>query len=238
MHFVRQSLHIVLDAFYRFNRDDGWAIASHIALSILMSVFPFLIVVTAIAGLIGSVNLANEVARLLFAAWPQEVAGPLATEIHHVLTTPHSGLVTIGAVFAVYFSSSGVESLRIGLNRAYGLREQRSFWLLRLESIGFVLLSAIALLVLAFLVVLGPLLFKAAAAHLPWLPPLQHNYDFARFAIGGAVLAVALIILHMWLPAGRRSFGTVWPGILATLVLWLICGFTFGHYLAELPTPT
>jgi len=233
VHFVRQSLHIVLDAFYRFNRDDGWAIASHIALSILMSVFPFLIVVTAIAGLIGSVNLANEVARLLFAAWPQEVAGPLATEIHHVLTTPHSGLVTIGAVFAVYFSSSGVESLRIGLNRAYGLREQRSFWLLRLESIGFVLLSAIALLVLAFLVVLGPLLFKAAAAHLPWLPPLQHNYDFARFAIGGAVLAVALIILHMWLPAGRRSFGTVWPGILATLVLWLICGFTFGHYLAE-----
>ena len=233
VHFVRQSLHIVLDAFYRFNRDDGWAIASHIALSILMSVFPFLIVVTAIAGLIGSVNLANEVARLLFAAWPQEVAGPLATEIHHVLTTPHSGLVTIGAVFAVYFSSSGVESLRIGLNRAYGLREQRTFWLLRLESIGFVLLSAIALLVLAFLVVLGPLLFKAAAAHLPWLPPLQHNYDFARFAIGGAVLAVALIILHMWLPAGRRSFGTVWPGILATLLLWLICGFTFGHYLAE-----
>ena len=127
MHFVRHSFRILLDAFYRFNRDDGWAIASHIALSILMSVFPFLIVVTAIAGFIGSVDLANEVARLLFAAWPQEVAAPLATEIHHVLTTSHSGLVTVGAVFAVYFSSSGVESLRIGLNRAYGLRERRSF---------------------------------------------------------------------------------------------------------------
>ena len=25
----------------------------------------------------------------------------------------------------------------------------------------------------------------------------------------------------------------MWPGILATIVLWLICGFTFGHYLAE-----
>jgi membrane protein len=233
VHWIRRSLHIVLDAFYRFNQDDGWAIASHIALSILMSVFPFLIVVTAIAGFIGSANLADEVARLLFAAWPHEVAGPLANEIHHVLTTSHGGLVTVGAVFAVYFSSSGVESLRIGLNRAYGLREQRSFWVLRLESIGFVLLSAIALLALAFLVVLGPLLFRAAVAQLPGLAPLQKNYDFARFAIGGGVLAVALIILHMWLPAGRRSFATVWPGILATLVLWLICGFTFGHYLAE-----
>jgi membrane protein len=47
VHIIRESLHILLDASYRFNRDDGWAIASHIALSILMSVFPFLIVVTA-----------------------------------------------------------------------------------------------------------------------------------------------------------------------------------------------
>jgi uncharacterized BrkB/YihY/UPF0761 family membrane protein len=106
VHIIRQSLLVVLDAFYRFDRDDRWAIASHIALSILMSVFPFLIVVTAIAAFIGSVNPANEVARLLFAAWPDELAGPLATEIHHVLTTPHGGLVTIGGVFALYFSSS------------------------------------------------------------------------------------------------------------------------------------
>jgi membrane protein len=233
VHIIRQSLHILLDAFYRFNRDDGWAIASHIALSILMSVFPFIIVVTVIAGFIGSVNLANEVARLLFAAWPQEVAGPIATEIHHVLTTSHVGLVKISAVFAVYFSSSGVESLRIGLNRAYGLREQRSFWVLRLESIGFVMLSAIALLVLAFLIVLGPLLFKAAAAYVPALAPLESHYDFARFGVSAVVLAVSLFILHMWLPAGRRGFGRVWPGILATMVLWLICSFIFSHYLAE-----
>jgi hypothetical protein len=179
VHIVRQSLHVLLDAFYRFNRDDGWAIASRIALSILMSVFPFLIVVTAIAGSIGSVNLANEVARLLLEAWPDEVAGPLATEIHHALTTPHGGLVTIGGVFALYFSSSGIESLRIGLNSAYELREWRSFWVLRLESIGFVLL-AIALVMLAFLIVLGPLLFKAAAAYVAALAPLE-SHDFARF---------------------------------------------------------
>jgi membrane protein len=232
VHITRQSVHILLDAFYRFNRDDGWAIASHIALSILMSVFPFIIVVTAIAGFIGFVDLANEVARLLFAAWPPEVAGPLVTEIHRVLTTSHSGLVTIGAIFAVYFSSSGIESLRIGLNRAYGLRERRSFWVLRLESIGFVLLSAIAMLVVAFLVVLGPLLFKAAAAYVPALALLE-SHDFARYGISSVVLAVSLFILHMWLPAGRRGFGTVWPGIVATIVLWLICSFTFGHYLAE-----
>jgi membrane protein len=230
---IRLIFHVVIEAFWRFNRDDGWAIASHIALSILMAVFPFLIVVTALAGFAGSTNLADEVARLRFAAWPQQVASPIASEIHNVLTTTRGGVLTLGAVFAVYFASSGVESLRIGLNRAYGLREERGWWLLRLESIGYVLVSALALLVLAFLVVLGPLIFKAAAKYAPWLEPLEAHYDIARFGIGGGVLAVALFILHMWLPAGRRGLGKVWPGIAATLVLWLACGFAFGHYLAD-----
>ena len=38
--------------------------------------------------------------------------------------------------------------------------EERSWWVLRLESIGYVLVSAMALLVLAFVVVLGPLIFQ------------------------------------------------------------------------------
>ena len=233
MDTIRLCYRVALDAFYRFNRDDGWAIASHISLSILMAVFPFLIVVTAIAGFIGSANLADEVARLIFAAWPRQVAGPIASEIHNVLTTTRGGVLTLGAVFAVYFASSGVESLRIGLNRAYGLYEERSWWLLRLESIGYVLVSAFALLALAFLVVLGPLLFKTAAKYMPWIAPMESHFDFARFAASAFVLAVALFILHMWLPAGRRSLDKVWPGIAATMALWLACGFTFGHYLAD-----
>ncbi|HUZ32992.1 MAG TPA: YihY/virulence factor BrkB family protein [Xanthobacteraceae bacterium] len=224
---------VIVDAFLRFNRDDGWAIASHISLSILMAMFPFLIVVTAIAGFIGSTNLADEVARLMFAAWPRQVAAPIATEIHNVLTTTRGGVLTFGAVFAVYFASSGVESLRIGLNRAYGLREERSWWLLRLESIGYVLISAFALLALAFLVVLGPLIFRTAVHYAPWIEPLQSHFDFARFGGSVLVLAVALFILHMWLPAGRRGLSKVWPGIAATMALWLACGFTFGHYLAD-----
>jgi membrane protein len=230
---IRLCFRIAIDAFYRFNADDGWAIASHIALSVLMSMFPFLILVTAIAGFIGSKNLADEVAQLIIAAWPQEVSGGIAGEIHSVLTTARGDILTVGALFAIYFSSSGVESLRIGLNRAYGLIEKRPWWLLRVESIGYVIVSAVGLLALAFLVVLGPFMFRAALAYAPWLEPLERHYDIGRFSVAAFLLAVALMILHMWLPAGRRQIEDVWPGILATLILWLACGFVFGQYLAD-----
>ncbi len=141
-------------------------------------------------------------------------------------------------MFALYFSSSGVESLRIGLNRAYGLTEPRPWWLLRLELIGYVLVGALGLLALAFLVVLGPLLVPRGAGPCAWLTPLESHYNVGRFGVATFVLTVALMILHMWLPAGRRPFERVWPGISRRLVLWLACGFTFGRYCRTFPTLT
>jgi membrane protein len=230
---IVRYIRVPVDAFRRFNADDGWAIASHIALSILMAMFPFLILVTALAGFIGSRNLADEVAQLVVAAWPREVSTPIAAQIHSVLTTARGDVLTLGAVFALYFSSSGVESLRIGLNRAYGLAETRPWLLLRLESIVYVLLSAVSLLVLAFFVVLGPLVFRTATSYAPWLGPLGGHDNANRLVFAALVIAIALFILHVFLPAGRRRLRDVWPGIAATLVLWLACGFLFGRYLAR-----
>ena len=153
--------------------------------------------------------------------------------MHNVLTTARGDMLTLGAVFALYFSSSGIESLRIGLNRAYGLNEQRPWWLLRLELIGYVLVGAMGLLSLAFLVVLGPLVFRAALAYMRLARAAGEPLRRRALRVCGFVLTVALMILHMWLPAGRRRIEDVWPGIVATLALWLACGFVFGRYLSD-----
>lgn len=234
MRIFRTSLRIAYDAFRHFLADDGWAIASHIALSTLMAMFPFLIVVTALAGFFfGSRQLADEAARILLEAWPREVAGPIALDVAGVLTDTRGGVLTFGVLFAVYFASSGVESLRIGLNRAYDMKEPRSVWLLRLESIGYVLVAAVAILAFSFLVVLAPLIWGKLVTFVPTLEPLGSLFNFTRYAVAIVVLVVALLIVHAWLPAGRRSFAEIAPGIIATLVLWLVAGTAFGRYLAN-----
>ena len=224
----------VVEAFWRLNANDGWATASHIALSALMALFPFLIVVTALAGFVfGSNELADEVAGLLLQFWPKEVADPLAGEIRRVLTTWRGDVLTIGVAFALYFASSGIESLRIGLNRAYGVSEARNWIVLRIESIGYVLVAALALLALALLIVLGPLIFATALKYARWLERIEHLFDLARYVTATVVLVVALVLVHKWLPAGRRRLGEIAPGIAVTLVLWLIAGTAFGRYLRE-----
>ena len=234
MHTLQTCYRVTIDAYYKFLADDGWAIASHIALSALMALFPFLILVTALAGfLFGSTQLADEVATIVLQMWPTEVASPIASEIRRVLLGARSDLLTIGVALAIYFASSGIESLRIGLNRAYGVSESRSWWILRLESIGYVLIAAVGLLVLSFLVVLAPLIFASAVRYVPLLEPLWFMFNFLRIAVASIVLIVALVIVHKWLPAGQRQLLIITPGIVVTLLLWLLAGELFGDYLAR-----
>ncbi|MFL5106679.1 MAG: YihY/virulence factor BrkB family protein [Xanthobacteraceae bacterium] len=233
MGFLRRNFQCAIAAFQNFLADDGWAIASHIALSALMSIFPFFLVLTAIAGMVGSKDLADEAARILLEAWPEEVSAPIATEIHAVLTGAHGQVLTVGVLLALYFASSGIESLRIGLNRAYSMIDARPIWLLRLESIGYVIVAAVALLALSFLVVLAPVIWRTALRYVPALEPLSDIITLTRFVVATVLLIVALILVHLWLPAGRRKFKEILPGILVTLILWLATGILFGRYLSD-----
>ncbi len=223
-----------MDAFYTFLADDGWAIASHIALSTLMALFPFLIVLTSLAAFFGSKELADQAASLMLQVWPMQVADAISGEVHDVLTTTRGDALTIGVVLAIYFASNGVESLRVALNRAYAVVEPRRWYWLRLELIGYTLIAAFTSLAMAFFIVLGPLMLEAARRHIPLIVETnEHFVNVTRYSVTIAALVIALFVLHAWLPAGRRSFLQILPGIVFTVIGSLVSGIVFGQYLAR-----
>ena len=224
---------ILWSAAEKFLADDGWAIASYIGLTLLMSLFPFLIFVAAVAGFFGSAELAKEAADLVFAEWPEVVARPIAEQVSNVLTAPRGGLLTLGAVLSSYFASSAIEALRVGLNRAYGLVERRPWWLLRLQSLGLVLVGSVALLALAFLVVLGPLIVDSLAAYLPWVAAARELLTFARLGVAAFMLATSLFLAHLILPAHQPRIVDLLPGVALTFIASLAFGEAFGMYLSE-----
>ncbi|MEH2510767.1 membrane protein [Nitrobacteraceae bacterium AZCC 1564] len=229
---LRYAFNVALDAFYKFLADDGWAIASHIALSALMALFPFLIVITSLAGFFGSKELADAAVELMLETWPPQVADALSGEIHNVLTTSHGGVLTIGVVLALYFASNGVESLRVALNRSYAVTETRSWYWLRLESIGYTIIAAVSALAMAFLIVLGPLILATARRYIPLrIEPNESLFTILRYGLAIASLIVALIVLHKWLPAGTRKMREIMPGIVVTMIASLVSGVVFGKYL-------
>jgi membrane protein len=229
--FAGPFLLALMRALNRFNRDDGWAIASHVAMSGIMALFPFLIFATSLAAFFNLGDFPDQAVTLIFDSLPDAVAAPLANQLNTVLTIPRGDILTLGAATALIFASNGVEALRLGLNRAYKGEERRNFLLLRLHSIGFVILGAVMIATVTFLVILMPLALDLARKHAPLVYEQIERIDYWRLMVSAGILVAALIASHLWLPAGRRSFREIAPGALFTVLCWLAAAIAFSAYL-------
>lgn len=229
---LRLGWKVCFDAYWHFTEDDGWAMASHVALSCLLALFPFLIFGTALASFLGADQFSDTAVHLIFDTWPQVIAEPLAAQVQQVLTVPRGGLLTVSVLAAAYFASNGVEALRISLNRAYRVSETRPWYLTRLLSLFYVLIAVVILAGISTVLVAIPVAIAFADKQFPWLVEVLDTAS--SWGLYGAifVLTAGLFVAHMWLPAGRRKMLDVLPGVVLTLIFWVAGALLFGSYLA------
>lgn len=227
---------IVIDATRHLVADDGLALAGNIAFCMILALFPFLILVTALAGFFGNQQLAETVINYLLSVAPREIAGPLSPEIHSLLTVPRSDILTIGAVLTIWTASGAVESVRVGLNRAYEFSERRSYWFRLLQNTLFVIGGAVVLLVLALLIVLGPVLWGKIIYFVPAVDRFTGWFHLLRYPIALSLALAGLILGHLFLPAARHRMSELLPGIGFTMVLWMGAAVGYAEYLARFST--
>lgn len=221
-------------------RNESFAHASNFAFSILFSLFPFMILVTGVAGWVAAEwglwdlsAAAEQGTGGIFAVLPEQVAGILKPEVSAVLGTSQGRVLTVGALLLVIIVTGLVESLRMGLNYAYRSYDYRHFLIRRLEGTFFMLIAAIVILGLGFLVVVLPVLWGLLIPHLPDIAPYWSYFN--RIPLLLFTLAVFLFLLsaHLWLPARRQTMLGVLPGVLVTSTLWFVAGLVFSWYLTN-----
>ena len=222
---------VLSDALGHFNDDDGWSMASHLAITALMALFPFLIFATTLASFLGANAFADTAVHLVFDTWPEQIAAPISREVINVLTVQRTDLLTYGVLLAAFFASNGIEALRTSLNRAYRVTETRSFIFRRVQSLVFVLIATAGFLAISVLLVFAPLIARLAVANFDWIEPYMGTITLWRYVIASAVIVLGLFAVHYWLPAGKRRLTEIVPGIIFTLVAWLIGSTIFAAYL-------
>jgi len=229
---VFRQIRYVLGALYSVYAESGFAMAGAVAYSFVLSLFPFCIFLGAIAGLFGGEALAKQGIERLFEIAPEPVVRALAPEVMAVMGRSRFDLLTFGALVALFFATSAIESLRAALNNAYRKKETRSYFVCLAESALFVVLSAVGMLVLTWGVVVGPeMAARIKPQWLLWLADEGWTSLIIRFGIVGAAIGLQLLAYHLWLAAGERRFRDVWPGVLLSLVLWVLAARLFGSWL-------
>jgi len=193
--------HIAKDAFKRLRVADGFSHARSLA---------YLISLLAIEGLIGIVGLASvlhkgEISNMIDATVRRTVPGPAGqvlttavTQAHRVATGHHYSALVFGLIGALVVATTAMGQLERGLNRIYGVEQDRPtlkkyglalFFALSVGTIG-----AAAFVCLAF----GRELFVSVHNH-----TLMSVWSVVRWPLGVGLAAIAVTVLFRWSP--RRS---------------------------------
>ena len=228
-----QRTRALLEAIYRLYEHSGFTMAGAVAFSFVVSLFPFCIFLGALSGIIfGGRELANQAVDQLFHILPQGVAAGIAPQVEAIMSSTRIDLLTASAGLALFFATNAIETLRAALNGAYRVKETRPYLFCLLRSMFFVLVSAISMLVLTWVVVVGPVL---AARFDPKLTQSILSSTWIatslRYAFAATVIGVQLLAFHLWLAAGSRRIKDVWPGVVVSVVLWLTLAGLYSYYL-------
>ncbi len=220
-------------ALQRFNQKNGFVMSSHVAMSMMMALFPFVLFTVALAGTLSQGYVTDELIDLIFGAWPQDVAGPIVSELRAVLESSGSGVITIGGLLAIYFSSNGVAAVRAAMNQAYHDNDSWPFWKTRLLCIGLVILGGTAILVIAAVEVVLPVYTQLVTQHTDMDIDTWLSVDRLRWTFTVAVPAGTILLAHLILPTRRHRLMQILPGVLLTLFLLGAGGWGFSIYIAQ-----
>lgn len=209
------------DAGRHFFLDQGQVMAGHLSFVGLLSLFPFLIFLAALAGFLGQTEAGTHFVAFLLETMPPEVAGVLETPMLEVLQETRGELLTIGILASVWTSSSGVEAARLALNRAYETDNKRAVWRTRIESMALVLVASGFVIFAMLILIVGPVIWAQVRNLMVVLPDgWQVSWTLVRYGISAILILTAISALYHVLPTARLRLRWVLPGALVVVVLW------------------
>ncbi len=198
--------------------------AAKIAYFLLISLFPFLLVLFSLAGLLEREVISSWTLEQLLKVVPQETAVYLSRYVEEVVGPIRPELLVAAVFLFVWSGSNLLVTLTEGLNRIFGIAEQRRWWHRRLVAMAFVLALGVAVAVWASL-------FAVASSR---LQVIQHLWGLGQSAALYGVLAVVLFAVYAIMPnhKDRPSLRRLAAGALASSAIWWTASVGFRFYLA------
>lgn len=231
---LRRWKNALFEAISRFASGKGGSIlASHIAMSMMLALFPFLLFILSLAVSLSTDVDIDELIEVFMGAWPEEVAQPIERELRAVAAQSDGGLMTVGAVLTLFFASNGVEAVRAAMTRAYHDEDTRPVWKTRAIALGFVLAGAVFMLVITALGVALPIYLRFFSGAAPDAFDFLFSENLLNLLLTLGLVFPAVLACHMFLPGGRHRLAQIWPGVVLTVALWAVAARGFSFYVSH-----
>jgi membrane protein len=215
----RSASHFISMLVKKVGQDDVSVLSASIAYYAFLSVFPLMLALIAIFGLIlPSQSLQTQILNFFSQYFPG--SGSLFQDNISDIIRYRGALGAVG-ILGLLWSSTGIFGvISLGVNRAWNIRHQRPIYIKKPREIAMVLGVGILFLLSLGISTLFSLLARGG------LPITSAGLQIAAVFVAFCLSLSVFCLVYLYLPLTRVKLSDVWPGaILATLL------FESGKYL-------
>jgi membrane protein len=206
--------------------------AASLSYYFLFALFPALLFLTAIVGLLPWPKLMDQLLLGYIARVVPADAGSLLTRtMAEVILGARGSLVSLGVLGALWGASSGMVSISNALNVAFEARDPRRWWRHRLEAIGLTIGFSLLTIVAMLLFVFGERIGDEVAQGLGVGKAFTRTWNIARWPALTLCGLVGIMLVYQLAPATRLHWRRVMPGAIFALVGWLFASYALRVYL-------
>jgi len=211
-------------------RNHTLQMAAALSYYFVLSLFPSLIVLSAIVAYLPVANLFDQAMSMMARFLPPDSMGLVGRVLSDVITPNRGTFLSFGILGTLWTASGGFAAAIEALNIAYDVEDDRPFWKTRPLAVGLALLTGALMLVALSVMIVGPRFgeWLAGRVHLSYLFVLLWPYIHWSIAIGFTILAVEA--LYFLAPNVKQRFLATLPGAILAVGCWLALSYLLGLY--------
>ena len=226
--FLRKTIIFLVMFIKKISDDDIFALGAQLAYYMILSFIPFLIFRMT---LIGFSHLNSDyVLHLLSNVMPIEAYNLIQSTVVQVIDGEQAGLLWISIGLAIWVSSSGFKAVIKGLNKAYGVKETRSYVKLKIISIIYTILLALVIIATLFLFVFGDVIGNFLIRVLEHPEVLYFIWNILRYIVVILIMILFFMFIYNATPCARLGWLEVIPGAAITTIGWILISYIFAYY--------
>ncbi len=215
-------------------KDDITGRSAQLAYYFFLSLFPGLILVTALLGLLArhGPQLQDSMLHAMGTVLPESAFGTVQDIFKQITKSSGGGLFTFGALGALWSATAGMSAVQDTLNSVYRVEEGRPFWKRSLISIGLTI-AVIVMAITALAVTLsGSVLMKFIVQHTGMDGAMAILWRVAAGIITLCLLSMIFALIYYLAPDVQQpKWQWVTPGAAIGIVLWIAASLAFRLYL-------
>lgn len=215
-------------------KDDVFGRAAQLSYYFLLALFPLLIFLTSILGIvIGSESgLRASLFSYLAQVMPPSAFQLIESTMLEISKASSGGKLSFGLLAALWAASNGMGAITEALNVAYGVKETRPWWKHRLMAIGLTIALAALIITALLLVLYGGRIVDMLAHNYALGSFFVLSWKIAQWPLVLAFMLLAFALIYYFAPDLReQKWMWITPGAVLGVFLWLLVSFGFRLYL-------